>query len=356
MMFLGHVFCESLDYIPFEAEARRTLDARLSCLGAQRYFRDPSGVVYRKQKTIFAETNMTAHEKAQLLFWLPHLFGPVADNILPDPQLHRPLMTAVARAQLIIIAGRGLRCYTQAEFRDIFDQGFLSIFGSLQHIRTLSYHIRLRRHQQHPTKYKKPADLFGRPDPATDESDTADTDDGANIRGYDFSHGLLSLMHQHWVKQVIASGGFNVHDTQSAEAAHKTSAKLAGRRVRHLQTSETLRSMSSYLRKLIVFESLKPFFPDPPSTRAGTQFKYGVKTLLVQDDGATSLMMSAHATNTQLYQRKLLHNDIPVTRVEVMDMLCDEFSLPKTLTTYEEFQNLHFEFGQCFTGSDGRTF
>ena len=46
----------------------------------------------------------------------------------------------------------------------------------------------------------------------------------------------------------------------------------------------------------------------------------------------------------------------PVTRVEFMDMLCDELRLPQTLTTYEEFQNLHFEFGQSFTGSDGKTF
>ena len=67
-------------------------------------------------------------------------------------------------------------------------------------------------------------------------------------------------------------------------------------------------------------------------------------------------MMSAHATNTQLYQRKLLHDEVPVTRVEFMDMLCDELRLPKTLATYASFTNLCFEFGQSFTCSDGKTF
>ena len=69
--------------------------------------------------------------------------------------------------------------------------------------------------------------------------------------------------------------------------------------------------MSSYLCKLIVFKYLKDFFPDAPATRRVAQIKYGVKTLLVQDDDARFLMMSAHATNTQLYQRNLLHNEVP---------------------------------------------
>ena len=356
VMFLGRMFCELLDYIPFEAAARRTLDERLACLGRRRYFRDPSGVAYRRQKTLFVETDMSGHDRVQLLFLLPHVFGPVADNTLPDARLHQPLLTAVARTQLIIIAGRGLRCYTQSEFRDIFDKGFLSIFGSLQYIRTLSYQILLAKHQATPTQYKKPADLPGRPDRCSDQSDTADTDDDSQVGGHCYSHGFLSLIHQHWVKQVVASGSFNVHDTQSAEAAHKTSAKLAGIRVRHLNEAKTLRNMSTYLRTRIVFDCLKDFFPDPPPPVRPPTIKYGVRSPLFHSDGTSSLMMSAHATNTQLYQRKLLHDEVPVTRVEFMDMLCDELRLPKTLATYVSFTNLCFEFGQSFTCSDGKTF
>ena len=68
-----------------------------------------------------------------------------AEDILPDRTLYLPLMTAVARAQLIVIAVRGLRSYTQPELRDIFDMGYLHIFGSLQRVRQISYELRLRR-------------------------------------------------------------------------------------------------------------------------------------------------------------------------------------------------------------------
>ena len=356
VMFLARQLMEGMDYIPFEPAQRRTLDSRLALLGSNRFFRDPMGHLYRSQHSIFAEVGMTAHDRVQMLFFLPHIFGPVADTILPDPQLHLPLMTAVARAQLIVIASRGLRCYTQSELRDIFDRGYLEIFGSLQRVWQISYQIRLRRYHRSPRQYKQPSDPFERPEKDPDESDTCDTDDEFNLGGFQYSHGHLSLIHQHWVLQVITAGGFNVHCTQSAEAAHKTSAKLAASRVRHLHGMKTVHSMTTFLGRHTVFEHLKDFFPDPPRAAPACPITYGVKVPLMNDVGTDSLMGGRGSFTTQGFQAHLLHKEIPVTRVELMDLLCDQFKFPKTLETYRHFERLCFKFGQKFTSSSGEHF
>ena len=342
---------ESLDYIPFTPEAKRTLDQRLAFLGRNRYFRDPTDKLYRTHKTMFSEVGMTGHDRVQLLFLLPHVFGPFADCLLPTPAYYEPLMTAICRAQLIVIAARGLRCYTQAEYRDIFDQGYLMIFGCLQQVRRLSYDGRLQRHQEQPRKYKKPADPRERPEVSDSASDTDDTDDESDLGGFDYSHGALSLIHQHWVLQVILAGSFSVHCTQSAEAAHKTSsAKLASARVRFLHETKTLHNMLTYLCIYTVFEHLKYFFPDPPKGNPICPIVYGVKVLL------GSLMNDDGRFTTQRFQSTLLHEEIPVTRVELMDLLCDQFKLPKNLQTYNRFEDLTFSFGQKFTTSSGKDF
>ena len=350
VMFLVGQLMESCDYVPFDAPQRRTLDRRLAILGNDRLIRAPGGCFYRRQKSIFSDVGMTAMDRIQLLFYLPHVFGPAADTILPHHSLYEPLMTAIARTQLIIIASRGLRVYKQSELRDIFDQGYLMIFGCLQRLREICYRLRVRRHEQQPNQYKRPKDLLERPDRVAGESDTTDTDDEADLGGYDYSHGALSLIHQHWVLQVILAGSFHVHCTQSAEAAHKTSAKLAASRARHQHSMQTLRNMTTYLCNHTVFEHLKDFFPSPPSSGPVCDVTYGVKVLL------PSLMTGDGAFTTQRFQRTLLHEEIAVTRVELMDMLCDQFVLPKTLATYHDFERLGFEFAQKFISSCGETY
>ncbi len=82
---------------------------------------------------------------------------------------------------------------------------------------------------------------------STDTADTADEDDTGGD-GY-FSHGTTSLSHQHWKDQFISAGSLNLHDTQAAEAAHKTSMRLAASRVRHLNVNKTQTNMLEYLCK-----------------------------------------------------------------------------------------------------------
>ena len=45
-----------------------------------------------------------------------------------------------------------------------------------------------------------------------------------------------------------------------------------------------------------------------------------------------------------------------MTRVEIMDLLCDQFKLPKNLRTDSQFERLTFSFGQKFTASSGKDF
>ena len=352
VMFLLREIMEGIDNIPFSPTQRRCLDSRLALLGTNRYFRDPLGNLYRRQRSIFSDVGMTAHDKVQLLFYLPHVFGPVADGTLPDPRFHLPLMTALARAQLVVIAARGLRCYTKSELVNIFDRGYIEIFGSLQHVCQLSYQFRLQRHLRAPRQYKRPSDPVERPDKDPAESDTCDTDDEANLGGFRYSHGSLCLVHQHWVLQVVTAGGFNVNCTQSSEAAHKTSAKLASLRVRHLHGMKTVHSMLTYLCSHTVFEHLKDFFPDPPSTGPACPIVYGVKLPLSND----LLMDGRDSFTTTAFQSGFLHKEIPVARSEFMDMLCDQFDMPKTVATYRSFERLSFKFGQKFTCSSGLHF
>ena len=56
-----------------------------------------------------------------------------------------------------------------------------------------------------------------------------------------------SLTHQHFVEQIVSAGGFNVHDVQAPEAAHKVNMHLPSARVRHLSTNETQASMLKYM-------------------------------------------------------------------------------------------------------------
>ena len=48
-------------------------------------------------------------------------------------------------------------------------------------------------------------------------------------------------------------------------------------------------------------------------------------------------------------QRQFLHPEARVARVEIMDLVCDKFGLPKTRRFYTALANLDWNFGQvCF--------
>jgi hypothetical protein len=243
------------------------------------------------------------------------------------------------------------------ELKDIFDLGYRDFFAALQSIRNMSYVFRLQRHERFPNKFAKPTKLLEKPAKPDNESETDDTDDEFDLGGYDYSHGKLALIHQHWVLQVITSGGFNVHCTQSAEAAHKDSAKLAANRTRHLQVRKTLRDMTKYLTYHVVYEHLIPYFPSlaTSSQRVSSQ-PFGVFTPLRNRDDNIVEMSTGYPYTSAMFQQRLLHEEVLVTRGELLDLLCDTLQLPKSLDSYRQLGGLDFEFGQKLTRADGHTF
>ena len=134
ILFLHRMFFETLDLIVWSARHRRVLDERLSVV-SRRCFR-VDGRVLKAQKTIFADTGMTASDKFTVMFYLSHVLGPFCDDtdIVPVTIL-APLLDAIAHAQLILLAVKGRRQYTKAELHVIFNRGFVTIFGALEQVR-----------------------------------------------------------------------------------------------------------------------------------------------------------------------------------------------------------------------------
>ena len=142
ILFLHRQFFETLDLIVWSAPHRRLLDQRLAVVCSRGFMVD--GRVLRAQKTIFADTGMTASDKFIVMFYLSHVFGPFCDDtdILPRASL-APLLDAIAHAQLILLAVKGRRQYTVAELKIIFDRGFVTLFGALEQVRFIDANIEL---------------------------------------------------------------------------------------------------------------------------------------------------------------------------------------------------------------------
>ena len=184
---------------------------------------------------------------------------------------------------------------------------------------------------------------------ATPVSDTDDTDEEDAVGGLGtFSHGPACLTHQHWVEQLVVAGGFNVHNTESAESAHKVNMHLASLRARHLDANYTQSRMLTYTRWYLVFESLygKPV----PASR---QFRPGLSALL-------NIPRLRHPLprnfTTVSFQSTFVHHQVPLAGVEFLDLLCAQFQLPTTRRSYTHLQRLHFQIGLKCTREDRETF
>jgi hypothetical protein len=98
---------------------------------------------------------MSATDKATVLMLLPHVIGPVPDVIFPQ-RLHVPLATAVARAQLMVLAVRGRRSYTKPELELIFDDGFVVFFGALESLNNEVYDAAVQEYNRKVRAGKNP--------------------------------------------------------------------------------------------------------------------------------------------------------------------------------------------------------
>ena len=189
-------------------------------------------------------------------------------------------------------------------------------------------------------------------------SDTDDTCTSANVGGLGkFSHGVYNLVHQHWVMMLEAMGGFNVADTEGPEAYHKTCMRLAAQRVRHLETQDrtTHDSMRKYLLRHLLFTTLHELVC-PPSMDTNNARQTGVKKPLrhLIDAHVRPVFMGQNLSSVAM-QSQILHEEARIARVELMDLLCREFSIHPCPTSYALLETLHWTFGHKLVTRD-RTF
>ena len=149
----------AIDDVSMSTGDRQVLDRRLAFITRQRMLRDPvTRRSYRRQQSLFSADGLTIVDKVSVLFILPHILGPAA-SILPV-YARWPVLQAIARAQLCVIAARGRRSYTENELYAIFNEGYIVIF---RHLETLfkvkhdkTYATKLQKHAENPDKHPKP--------------------------------------------------------------------------------------------------------------------------------------------------------------------------------------------------------
>ena len=124
-MLFGRVIIQLFQdmHLRNKTKDRVTLNQRLTNIAMDGILRDDQGVLFRVLTTLFKEADMTAMDRVSLFFFLPHVLGHEA-CLLPVA-LRQPVLRAVAVAQQIILAVRGLRSYSKRELEVIFDDGWV---------------------------------------------------------------------------------------------------------------------------------------------------------------------------------------------------------------------------------------
>ena len=139
-----------------------------------------------------------------------------------------------------------------------------------------------------------------------------------------------------------------MHCTQGGEASHKVNMHLASLRARHLDSNYTQFRMFTYLLWYQVFNTLniKP-------EKAVRNTKPGL-SLLLRIPCVVRKVCSKFATVR--FQREFLHQQVRIAGVEFLNLLCVQFELPQTRTSFIKLQSLHFTLGQKYTRDDRKTF
>ena len=161
-VFMHRKICESFSNMHLSKKIRVLLDRRLASLGLKQCLHDPfSNKSYRVQRSLFTEAHMSAQDRVQTLFYLPHVLGHQAEELSRD--LQEPVLTVVACAQIFIISTRGGRSYNTRELRLIFDQTWIVFFGALERIAQVNkVYIdkkRMDKHIKNPSKHSRPEEF-----------------------------------------------------------------------------------------------------------------------------------------------------------------------------------------------------
>ena len=143
-----------------------------------------------------------------------------------------------------------------------------------------------------------------------------------------------------------------MHDTEGAEAAHKTSMGLPAIRVRHLLVNKTQNSMRNYLCDYTVFEALRKTAPQLNRRTKPVVFRTGVHVPLQEHIqgvlGVFTVEMGTDLASVDT-QAHFLHREARIARVELMNLVCAQLQIPTTRTSYAALGNLSWKFGQVIS-------
>ena len=122
-------------------------------------FRDPiTGVTHPRLPSLMKMTHFTAERRVRAIFIWAHVLGTRADVIHPDVRIHAQV--AVATLQVLLIATRGHRAYTEPELNIIFKEVGQQFFTALEAMATFTEAKRMRSgleaHRKRPNTCRPP--------------------------------------------------------------------------------------------------------------------------------------------------------------------------------------------------------
>lgn len=159
LAFVFRAFDKIFEKLSLSSKLKTTLEQRLIWICHHGYLRNPKTKrAYRVQRTLFNAANLGTVDKVCILFLLPHVLGHQA-KIMPE-NVRDDLLGAISVAQLMVIAVRDNRSYTEQELDHIFNRGFVTLFRHLENINAINtekiFRNKMRRHVQNPQKYPEP--------------------------------------------------------------------------------------------------------------------------------------------------------------------------------------------------------
>lgn len=104
--------------------------------------------------------------------------------------------------------------------------------------------------------------------------------------------------------------------------------------------------MQEYLKNTYLFDSMVE--DDNPSVVRAIPSRPGLRSPLTCDMGTDFASPTV--------QRAFLHPELRMARFELLDLLCNQFQLPKTPASYVLLQHLEFRFGQQLVRTDGNIY
>ena len=163
-------------------------------------------------------------------------------------------------------------------------------------------------------------------------------------------------MHQHWSRQAESHGGFNVHDTESAEAHHKSCMVLPAKRVRHFNYNKTCEGMQKYLLEYTLFDAVKSHLHAGVTTKErGVVSAVRVPLRRLVGGKIYDVTMGKNLHTVEI-QQTIIHDEVRIARCELLDLLCAKLELPFTQASYIKLEGLQWKFGQKLIRSDGEIY